>query len=255
MNSLHSRRIAPDASRFRWLSGLLVSVAAFAVLAFGLSLRPAHISNVTVNLGGIFVDAGSGRIQFSPFDGINDVEYFLQNEVFAKVGGLNGKCAASTHYAPDGGRVQLSCKADSEAQVRQMTQSAVEPLFQRHARKFEIASAAEAHRKALNNRELTAARKTLELLQKSSASTWAQVEIVGQQLKIEDLQQKEVLERMLENRVIPSRMDPSGITVVNRKPGARVWAAVVVLSLLVGLFVAASPWILKRFGHEPRSDA
>src|SRR5688500_66154 len=95
-------RPSSDGPGQRWAWGLFVSVLIFGLLAYGLSLRPTHTSVATVELGGILHVDSLGRVQFAPFEGANEVEYFYSNVLFRANKGLGNQCSANAMYSPDG---------------------------------------------------------------------------------------------------------------------------------------------------------
>lgn len=256
MNMSRKLRNSPDGSARRWLAGALVSVLAFALMAYGLSLRPPYVSTAVVDLGGIVYDGTGGTVRFAGFDGANEIEYFFTNEVFARDPSLNGNCTASSMYSPDGGRVQLSCKASSEEQARELALAALKPLLARHDRQYQVAAAIDAQRKSLLERQSNGYEQALDVLRQSPASAFTKVQMIDYELRLEGLRERKILDEMLGDRIRKTRVNADGVTVADRQPGARLWGAVTLLSLLAGLFVAAFPWLLQRLGHEPlRNDA
>lgn len=248
--------IAPDGSARRWAAAILVSVLVFGLMAYGLGLRPAYVSSATVRIGGI-LDSGTGGIpHFVAFDGANEVEYFYSNEVFSGMPEVASNCTVNSRYSPDGGRVQFSCKAGTEERARELTETALKPMLDRHARKSEIAEEIDAHRRTLIEQQARGYQQSLDILLQAPVSALTKVQIIEYQLKLEALRERQILDRALGQRVRRSGLEGSTISVTDRRPTTRTWALVAALALFAGLFVASFSWILKRLGYDPaRHDA
>jgi len=245
---------APLADNFvHWRIGLMVAVVVAALLALGLSLRPRYIAVAMIDIGGVKSAASEGFVRFLPFDEAKEVESFFSHWVFAQASnGFDGRCSAVAVYSPNGQRLKMTCRGGSEGQVRELTLSALRPLFERHARRYEIAKTIDEQRQNLLERQIRSADQMIAALRKPPVSSSSEALIIEHQVRIENLRNQVAVERMLGNRVIHTQIDTQGVTVLDRKPGFGVLVAVAVLALFAGLFVVMFAASLKRLEQEVR---
>lgn len=262
---------APLADIFaHWRIGLMVAVVVAGLLTLGLSMRPRYIADASVdiggilsiaerpiNMGGILSEDPVGLVRFLPFEGAKEVEHFFSHEVFAKVSnGFDGRCSAAAVYSPNGLRLKMTCRGGSESQVRELTLSALRPLLERHARHYEIAKTIDEQRQKLIERQIRGVEQMIAALRKPPVSSLSEALIIERQMKIENLHNQIAIERMLGNRASQTQIDTQGVSVVDRKPGFGVWAAVAFLALFAGLFVVVFAATLKHLEQEaPRRNA